>query len=106
MPGKYDNVKLGSAFFDKRSKLLPCQKERIYQMYNVEQGFSQRQLAKMFGVSRRTIQFTIDPSKLDANKERRQERGGSKIYYDREKHTKAMKKHRHHKKETLSKLEL
>jgi hypothetical protein len=45
----------------------------------------------MFNVSRRLIQFILHPSKHQANLEARKERGGSKIYYKREKHTKAIK---------------
>jgi len=59
---------------------------------------SQRALARQYGVSRRTIQFILDPKKLEENKKRREERGGSKIYYDREKHTASVRSHRRYKK--------
>lgn len=46
---------------------------------------SQRKCAEMFNVSRRTIQFLWDPEKLKRNIQRRQERGGTKQYYNIEK---------------------
>lgn len=57
-------------------------------------GSSQRMLAKMFRVSRRLITFVLDEKKLKANIERRQERGGTKQYYDRGKNREYIKKHR------------
>lgn len=102
MPYSTEKQKLGSEFLDKRTKLLPCQKERIFQMYHKEGGFSQRGLAKMFGVSRRTIQFILDPEKLTENKKRREERGGTKIYYDREKNNAYQNKHRKDKHKLLT----
>jgi hypothetical protein len=58
---------------------------------------SQRALAKMFGVSRRLIVFTLYPERQKENYQRRLERGGSKQYYDREKHAEAIKEHRRYK---------
>lgn len=52
-------------------------------------------------MSRRTIQFILDPSKKKANLERLEERGGWKVYYDKEKHNEYMTNHRHYKKEVL-----
>jgi len=98
MPAKVDKFSINNPFQDKRSKLIPCQKERIYHMYNVQGGFSQRELAKMFGVSRRTIQFIIDPDKHKDNLNRREERGGTSVYYDRDKQREYMRTHRNNKK--------
>lgn len=99
MPAIVDKITINNPFQDKRSKLLPCQKERIYYLYNVVQGYSQRDLAKMFGVSRRTVQFIIDPEKHKENLKRREERGGTKVYYDKEKHRLSMQAYRQHKRE-------
>ena len=63
MPYKTERVKLDSAFIDKRVKLLPCQKEMV--VYWTKQGLSQRQLARMFNVSRRLITFIQDPKKKE-----------------------------------------
>lgn len=100
MPYKTEKKKLNSQFMDKRVKLLDCQKEMV--VYWTDQGMSQRNLSKMFGVSRRTIQFIQSPKKLEENKQRRAERGGSKAYYDKDKHKEYMKKHRRRKHEILN----
>ena len=81
-------------FDDRRRKLTDEQREEIKKLYGT---ISQRKLAKMFGVSRRLIIFIGCPEKYKKNLEDRANRGGSKIYYDCDKHTKAIRKHRHHK---------
>jgi len=96
MPRKTDFVTIAAPMLDRRGRLLECQKERIRSMY-LNEGYSMRQLAACFNVSRRLVQFTVYPERLAANKERRAERGGSAIYYDREKNTKAMREHRNYK---------
>jgi len=96
MPRKTDGMKIGDSFFKRSSKLLPCQKEMV--VYWHDRGHSTRKLASMFNVSRRLIQFIIDPEKHKANLERRRETGGSSQYYDREYHTKKIKEHRDYKK--------
>lgn len=83
---------------DKRIKLSIEQKEEIYQKYKTG-NYSQRKLAAIYNVNRRLIQFIIDPAKHDQNLKARKERGGSKIYYDKDKNTETMKKHRRYKKE-------
>jgi len=100
MPSKIDKISIDDAFLKKSAKLLPCQKEMI--VYWNNRGSSQRKLALMFNVSRRLIQFILDPSKHQANLEARKERGGSKIYYKREKHTLAVKEHRKYKTKLLN----
>ena len=70
MPYKTERVKLDSAFIDKRVKLLPCQKEMV--VYWTKQGLSQRQLAKMFNVSRRLITFIQDPKKKEKDLQQEQ----------------------------------
>ena len=99
MPYKSEKFVLPSKMMDKRVKLLPCQKEMI--SYWTERGLSQRQLAKMFNVSRRLITFIQDPSKQERNLQRRKESGGSKQYYDKEKHRKYMQDHRKSKNERM-----
>jgi IS30 family transposase len=99
MPYITDNDKLQSPFLKGNCKLLPCQKEMIH--WWRQRGLTTYQLAEMYNVSRRTIQFVLDPDKLKKNKERREERGGSSAYYDRESHNEAIKKHRKKKYELL-----
>lgn len=99
MPFITDKVNINCPFLDRRTKLLPCQKEMVVYYHNL--GYSQRKIAKMFNVSRRLIIFTIYPERLVKNKEERIQRGGSKIYYKRDKHTASTRKHRRYKYETL-----
>lgn len=78
---------------DRRRKLSDEDKEMIKNT----NGCSQRKLAKQFGVSRRTIQFILDPQKKLDNIERRKERGGWKQYYDKDKHAQFVREHRRYK---------
>ena len=102
MPYKFetDNIKLPEGK-DRRKKLSESDKEQIRQLS--DEGYSQRKLAKMFDVSRRTIQFVQDPEKLKQNKQRRKERGGWKQYYDKKKHNESMTEYRRYKQKTLKK---
>ena len=95
MPRKTDSKTLNSPFLKRSAKLLPCQKEMI--LYWRERGESQRSLARMFNVSRRLITFVLDPEKQAENLKRRAERGGSKTYYNKEKHREYTKEHRKYK---------
>lgn len=73
-------------------------KRDIVEMYAAG-TISQRGLAKHFNVSRRLIQFVLDPDKQKNNIERRKERGGSKQYYDKNYNREKIKEHRHYKQE-------
>ena len=81
---------------DKRRVLSEEHKEKISSLYKTG-TFSQRQLAQEYGVSRRLIQFIIDPEKLKRQKELFRERRKDGRYYDREKHTKAIRELRRKK---------
>lgn len=96
MPRKTDSIPINNESLDKRVKLTSEQRHEIF--LNKE-GLSQRSLAKLYGVSRRTIQFILDPDKLKENLKRREERGGTKQYYDKEKHKDYVQSHRLYKKE-------
>jgi hypothetical protein len=65
--------------------------------YYYEKGTSINKLAKDFKVNKRLIQFILFPERLKKNKELRADRGGSKIYYDREEHNQAINNLRHYK---------
>ena len=67
-----------------------------------KEGMSLRQLAKVFKVDKRTVQFVCDPEKLEASQAARERRGGSKRYYRTDRNTKAMREHREHKKKVFS----
>lgn len=94
MPRKSDSIPINNKELDRRIKLTDEQREEIKRN---PLGLSQRRLAAMYEVSRRTIQFILAPEKLEENKKRREERGGTKQYYDKEKHRIAMKEHRDYK---------
>ena len=101
MPYKFetDKVKLPEGK-DRRVKLTAEDKEAIKALYSTG-NISTYKLAEEFNVSRRTIQFILDPSKKKANLERLEERGGWKVYYDKDKHNEYMTNHRQYKKEVL-----
>jgi transposase len=99
VPRRTDNIPLQDPFLDRRTKLLPCQKEMV--KYWHDKGTSINGLARMFKVSKRTIQFILFPERQKKNVQDRQERGGWKQYYNKEKHAKDIKEHRDYKKETL-----
>lgn len=100
MPYKFetDKIKMPREK-DRRVKLTDDERKEIKKLYG---KVSQRKLASAFGVSRRLIQFIGDPEKLKQNLKRREERGGSSVYYERKKHTKAMKRHRRYKFEVMN----
>ncbi len=98
MPYKSRKIIIAGGKYDRRIKLTAEEKKEIYAN---PLGLSQRKLASIYGVSRRTIQFILDPEKLKENLKRRRERGGSKQYYNREAHRIAMKKHRRRKQKLM-----
>lgn len=98
MPHKFDNMPISNPKHDNRVKLTEEDKENICKEYATG-TISQRELAKKYGVSRRLIQFTLSPEKLDRAKKAFSERQKDGRYYDKEKHKDYMKKHRQHKRE-------
>lgn len=101
MPYKTEKISLETPFLKRSAKLLVCQKEMV--KYWREKGESQNAIANRFKVSKRTIQFILDPEKLVQNKLRREERGGSSIYYNKEKHREAIKSLRKYKNQLFKK---
>lgn len=103
MPRKTDIIPLDHYFLDRRTKLLPCMKERLHDMYE-KNGSSIHSLSKTFGVSRRLIQFELFPERKHKNLQDRYERGGSVIYYKGgSEWAETMKEHRDYKKEVFKK---
>lgn len=93
---------------DRRVKLTHAQKDEIRQLVAahadrakrgiIGEAISQRILARRYGVSRRTIQFILDPAKVERNKQTFQERGGWRTYYKgRDARKEIQKEHRHYK---------
>ena len=96
MPYKSEKIHIINSAYDKRIKLTEAQKNEII---SLKGSISQRKCAEMFNVSRRTIQFLWDPEKLKRNIQCRQERGGTKQYYNKEKCNEYIKIHRKYKQE-------
>lgn len=96
---KTDHKRIEDRFLKRSAKLIPCQKEMV--LFWHKQGMTIADISRLFKVSRRTIQFIVFPDRAEKNIELRQKRGGSKIYYEKEKHKMAMKKHRDYKREIL-----
>jgi hypothetical protein len=105
MPFKSGKILIEKTSFDRRVKLTADDKELIRKIRK-EENLSQRELARKFNVSRRLIQYILDPEKLEENKRLREERGGSKQYYDKEKHREYMKDHRRYKQDLYTKGEI
>jgi transposase len=101
MPFKSEEIKIHHTKHDRRIKLTDEDREQIRTL-----GLSQRALARMFGVSRRTIQFILHPEKLEENKKQRKERGGWKQYYNKEKQTEYIREHRQYKQKLYLKGEI
>ena len=111
MPRISESIPINNELLDRRVKLTKAQKNEIVQKYKfgrlmaiaggLHPSVSTRSLAKEYRVSKRTIQFILDPEKMKANYQRRVERGGSKYYYDNgirgEKWRLIMKNHRDYK---------
>lgn len=103
MPYKTDKLKIDCPFFDRRTKLLPCQRERMIHLHSL--GYSQRKLAAIFNVSRRLVQFVTCPEKKVKDLENRRDRGGSMAYYKGgEEWAATMKEHRKYKYQILKQI--
>lgn len=96
MPTQLDKMRVKT---DKRIKLTAEDKEEIVRLR--DEGWSWSKLAERFGVSKRLIDFTLHPEKLEENRRLRRERllTDPQRYYDREKHNKNMQDLRARKKE-------
>lgn len=88
---------------DKRVKLSDAARMEIHRN---EGGYSQRELARRYGVSRRLITFILDPEKLRENLQRRDERGGTMRYYDKARNTEYMRNHRRYKQQVMKEGEI
>ena len=56
-----------------------------------------RKITLQFNVNRRLIQFILFPERREKNLQDRQRRGGSKAYYDKDRHKKSIKETRRYK---------
>jgi hypothetical protein len=99
MPYKTEKLKLGNEFLDRRTKLLPCQKERVKHLYH--EGVSITAIGKIMNVNKRSIQFILFPERLAKNISDRHDRGGWEQYYDKGYNNAAQRTHRRYKYNTL-----
>lgn len=100
MPYLSRKIKIQQTKFDRRLKLTDLERLVIIKIReNTDYSFNK--IAKIFSVSKRLIQFICNPDKLKANIQKRMERGGTKIYYNKEKNRIAQKKHRIYKQRLL-----
>ena len=96
MPYKSSKIKL-SRSQDRRIKLTDEQREEIRHKYSTGL-YSQRALAREYGVSRRLIAFVLDDTKYQKCKEQFKERKADGRYKpDKEEQAKTMREHRHYK---------
>jgi hypothetical protein len=95
MPFKSEKAQLINTEFDRRVKLTAEQKEDIKYMHN-ELGYSGRQLAREFGVSKSRIQQIYNPER---EKKVRQQRKEFAYRYKQTKEDRAetMRNHRRYK---------
>lgn len=102
MPYKFEKTPINNPKNDKRVRLTNEDRESIKEEYSL--GFvSQNDLAKKYGVSKRLIQFILNPEKQEIAKKQFAERQKDGRYYSKEKHREYMKNHRSHKKELYHK---
>ena len=102
MPRRSDETPINNKKLDRRIKLTEDDKELI-RWLREEEKISQQKLADQFGVSKRLIQFVLNPEKQKKNFELRQKRGGTKQYYDKDKHRDYIRDHREYKKDLFNK---
>jgi len=84
---------------DKRVKLTDDDRAEIRRLSQAPHSYSQRELARAFGVSRRLVTFVLFPERLAPARALFKERRKDGRYYDKEKHTQAQRNHRAHLRE-------
>ncbi len=95
MPSKLDKISVGKKF-DRRIKLTPEQRKEVKLL---SKNLSQRALARKYGVSRRLIQFIIDPTSYKEHLKKQKENKSWQKYYDKESHRISIQKLRNYKKQ-------
>ena len=103
MPYKSSNIKL-SETQDRRRKLTDDQKESIRKIY-AEGKLGTRPIAKMFNVSRSTIQVIVNPAIAQRHHDYRAQ-NWRKYRPSKEEWAETVREHRHYKQELYLKGEL
>lgn len=94
-----DKIKIGDRTLKRSCKLSIDNITQIKQLY--EDNNSINGISKLFNVSKRLVQFILFPDRHIISLQLRKERGGSKIYYDKDKHTVSNKDYRNYKRKLL-----
>lgn len=102
MPSKLDKIPIDNPKHDKRVKLSDEDRDNIREEYACG-NISQNGLAKKYGVSKRLIQFVLNPDKQEVARKQFLERQKDGRYYSKDKHREYMRQHREHKKELYNK---
>jgi predicted DNA-binding protein (UPF0251 family) len=102
MPYKFEKIPINNPKNDKRVKLTDEDRDNIREEY-ASGLISQNNLAKKYGVSKRLVQFILNPEKQEIAKQQFAERQKDGRYYDREKHNEYVRSHREHKKDLYNK---
>ena len=96
MPYLSSRIKIHKTKLDRRLKLTDVERLVIIKM-RTNTNYSFNKIAEIFSVSKRLVIFICNPKSLENCKKARAERGGSKIYYNKEKNTASQKEHRNYK---------
>ena len=101
MPSNIDKMKLPKGT-DRRVKLTDKDRADIKQLYYEEHLYI-RAIARLYAdkCSRRLIVYTLFPERLKALQEKHKAEKHHLKYYNRAKHTQAMRRHRKHKRKVL-----
>ena len=100
MPFLTDKLALDNPFLDRRTRLLPCQRERTLALRG-QDGLSYQAIADTMGVSKRLVYFVINPDKQADQKTKAVLRRADGRYYDKGRHTTSVREHRRHKQTLL-----
>lgn len=96
MPYKSEKIIIQGTNLDRRRRLTDSDKIEVKKMY-ASGNYSYNKIARFYKVSKRLINFIVKPELHAKNLEARRARGGSKIYYDKNKNTIAVRKWRNYK---------
>ena len=97
MPYKSERIPIAGTEYDRRRKLSETQKELIRRLWE-DDMLSCNQLARMFGVSKRTIQFVCHPEKYEIAKQQRCQRWKDGRYrQSKAEHAATIRRYRQHK---------
>lgn len=94
MPYRSEKIKIEGTEFDARKKITG---EMERDILGDKGKLSQRVTARKYGISRRSVVFIWYPERREKNKEQYKIRRMDGRYYKKEKHTKAIRKHRSRK---------